>query len=828
VTAREDRFRAAMALVDRALDVPVAERAALLLRECHDPEVREEAERLLDADDRAGDFLSSPAGALTPGALASLERSAARSETGALVGPFRLVEILGKGGMGEVWVAVRVGADFEQKVAVKLLPGTADVTSEARFRRERQILARLTHPRIARLLDGGVTPDGRAWLAMELVVGKGLMEHAAEHDLDVDARLRLFVEICGAVQFAHQNLVVHRDLKPSNILVTASGEPKLLDFGIAKLLEEGDRDDLTRTNERPMTLDYAAPEQVRGDVVTTASDVWALGAILHELLTGLRPYRTTGKNRGETERAILAAAPSRPSTQIDGGPVRGRPTARSPDVLRQKLRGDLDAIVLKAMRADPKDRYPSAEALGADVRRHLERAPVSARGEATSYLIRAMVRRHRAAFAFSAAVLATLVVGLLGTLWQARRAREETRKAERAEDFLVSLLRAFDPDTAGGKPITQRDILGRGEARVDELESQPEVQARLLQVFAETWYGLEEYERARLPAERALAIERRRLGPRSLEVAKTLDLLGSIDFDQGHIPEAARLYTEALDIAREAEGKDGVTVASCLNDLAGVERREYAFAEAERLRREALDIYRRELGPENAKTVGVMNDLGVLTGDEGHFAESATIQAEACALLAKTSSDDHPATLICRYNLARDLLELGRAEEAETMLEDARDRTVRVLGESWAEIPAIDTMRGRALDRLGKPGHALELFDGVIAGQEKKLGAENLELAPVHTRKALALLHLERLSDAEASARRALGICLAQAHEELAYTARARAALGEVLLQEGHARDAEDALTLALAAQVKTLGPKHPETLRTQAAHDRAAAAASK
>jgi serine/threonine protein kinase len=827
VTAREDRFRAAMALFDRALDAPVAERAALLLRECDDPEVREEAERLLDADDRAGDFLSSPAGVLAPGALATLETSAARSGTGTLVGPFRLVEILGKGGMGEVWVAVRVSADFQQKVAVKLLPGAADLTSEARFRRERQILARLAHPRIARLIDGGVTADGRAWLAMELVVGKGLMEHAAEHDLDVDARLRLFVEICGAVQFAHQNLVVHRDLKPSNILVTASGEPKLLDFGIAKLLEEED-EELTRTNERPMTLDYAAPEQVRGDAVTTASDVWALGAILHELLTGLRPYRTTGKNRGETERAILAAAPSRPSTQIDAGPVRGRPTARSSEVLRQKLRGDLDAIVLKAMRADPKDRYPSAEALGADVRRHLERAPVSARGEAASYLIRAMVRRHRAAFAFSAAVLATLVIGLLGTLWQARRAREETRKAERAEDFLVSMLRAFDPDTAGGKPITQRDILGRGEARVDELDSQPEVQARLLQVFAETWYGLEEYERARLPAERALAIERRRLGPRSLEVAKTLDLLGSVDFDQGQIPEAARTYTEALAIAREAEGKDGVTVASCLNDLAGIKRREYAFAEAEQLRREALDIYRRELGPENAKTVEVMNDLGVLTGDEGHFAESAAIQAEACALLAKTHSDDHPATLICRYNWARDLLELGRAQEAETMLEDVRDRTVRVLGESWADIPAIDQMRGRAFDRLGKPAQALELFDAVIAEQEKKLGAENIELGPIHARKAVALLHLGRLSDAEVSARRALAICLAQAHEELAYTARARAALGEVLLQEGNPKDAEDALALALAGQVKTFGPEHPETLRTKAEHARAAAAASK
>jgi eukaryotic-like serine/threonine-protein kinase len=595
-----ERFRVTMEWLDRALDLPESQRARLLETECKDPEIRREVARLLAADARAGEgFLSSPAATLARVSVVG---------PGSEIGPFRLVSLLGEGGMGQVWVATRIQGDFEQKVAVKLLPASGDTTSEARFRRERRILARLSHPNIARLLDGGVTPDGRAWLAMELVLGLDLMEHCAKHDLDVEARLSIFEKVCAAVQFAHQSLVVHRDLKPSNILVTSDGTPKLLDFGIAKLVEPTDDGALTRTNERPMTLDYAAPEQVRGDIVTTAADVWALGAVLHELLTGLRPYRTTGKGRGEIERAILAAVPSRPSTHVEAAPVPGQPRSRSPELLRRRLRGDLDAIVLKAMRADPTDRYPSAEALGADVRRHLERAPVAARGDATSYLVRAMIRRHRAVFAFSAIALATVLVGLVGTLWQARRAREQTRKAELAEAFLVGMLRAFDPQAAGGKPITQRDILEGGEARLDELADQPEVQARLLQVFAETWYGLEEYARARRPAERALAIERRTAGPRSVEVGKTLELLGSIDFDHGRIAESEGEYDEARAVALEAEGPSGVLYAQVLNDLAGVKRRLHDFPEAERLRRASLDIYRRVRGPRDPATVGVMND----------------------------------------------------------------------------------------------------------------------------------------------------------------------------------------------------------------------------
>ncbi|HEY0251122.1 MAG TPA: serine/threonine-protein kinase, partial [Kofleriaceae bacterium] len=402
----QERFDAAMELVDRALDAGDTERAQILAA-CPDPEIRDEAARLLAADASTND-------ALEFAAFVTWMDGPSPLRAGSRVGAFQLEGVLGRGGMGEVWVADRVEADFAQRVALKVLPG-GDANAIARFRRERRILARLDHPRIAKLIDGGVTTDGRPWLAMELVDGKPLTEWAAGQSLE--AKLELFAKICDAVQFAHRNLVIHRDLKPGNILVTSAGTPKLLDFGIAKILVPDDTDQLTRTRERPMTLEYASPEQLRGEDVTIASDVWALGVCLFELLTGARPYGGKGKSRPAIEAEILAAVPVKPSS-------RGA----------KELRGDLDAICMKALRADPADRYPSVEAFARDLHAHLAHAPVTARGDSTSYLMRTMLRRHRAAFAVIALALGLVIAGVTATVWQRNRAVAQAAKAERASE----------------------------------------------------------------------------------------------------------------------------------------------------------------------------------------------------------------------------------------------------------------------------------------------------------------------------------------------------------------------------------------------------------
>jgi eukaryotic-like serine/threonine-protein kinase len=804
------RFREAMDLVDELLDLPPGQREALLERA--DPDVREQARKLLEADAQEGAVLSRPAGALLPSALHSLERAGAvrRSRKGERVGPFRLVSLVGEGGMGEVWVAERTDADFEQRVAVKLLRSRGHAaTLEARFRLERRILARLSHPLIAKLLDGGMTDDGVPWLAMELVEGLPLTEHCASKALDLEERLRLFLEVCDAVQFAHRNLVVHRDLKPGNILVGASGEPKLLDFGIAKLLED-DPDDtpaaLTRTGERPMTPDYAAPEQIRGDAVTTATDVWALGVILHELLTGVRPYRRTLDSPGNVERLILEAAPQRPSTS-SGDPA-----------LRRRLKGDLDAIVLKALRRQPEERYPSAEALAADVRRHLEGLPVLARGDAASYLLRSFVRRYRVAVTVSSLGLFVVLAGLVSTLWQARRAREEARKAEQVEEFVLGLLESFDPTQHVGRQVDEREILERGEERMTrELADRPDVQAKLLRVFAHTWLKLGVYERARPAAERALLLERATFGPRSDEEAQTLVTLAEIlGVQRTHFDEAASDYQLACGIFHETRGKDDLTAATACADVGGIRRGQGRFAETIRLSDEHLAVLRRVLGERSPGTLIALYNRALALGEWGRLDEAVDLSRRTIPPLEEVLGRKHPETLQARHNLGRFLLERGQPVEGEAILREVQDDTIEVLGERYGLLALFWKTHARALDALGRSDEALPLYDRSIELWTSMYGKDSDQVASSIEFKAVALWHLGRLAEAEGLARQALDAHLAIAGENH-NSARTRAALGAVLIDEGRADEARAQLSQALAVQQKFLLPTHPDIAFTRA-----------
>jgi serine/threonine-protein kinase len=811
------RFQAAMSLVDRALDLPASEREALLERECQDPALREEARRLLSADAREDDRLSVPAGARLPGALRELASAGlARAEAGMTVGPFRLRTILGRGGMGEVWTADRVGADFEQSVALKLLYVDGQGRAvEARFRRERQILARLEHPRIARLLDGGISADGRPWLAMELVTGLSLVDHCVSAGLGIEERLELFLQVCEAVQFAHQNLVIHRDLKPSNILVDERGAPKLLDFGIAKLIEDdGDATALTALGEQPMTPDYASPEQTRHEPVTTASDTWTLGAILHELLAGVR-----------ADRALLDTTRARPSARIDVDHRPSWPAGMSRSALTKRLKGDLDAIVTKATRSDPKERYPSVDALAGDVRRHLGGLPVAARGEATGYFLRSFVRRHRLGVGLSALAILSLVAGLFGTVSQARHAREEARKAAQTREFVVNLLEGFDPYQQGGKPVTQHDILVRGELRLAELDDQPEAQGQLLRVFAQTWTNMGELERARSTAERALSIQRRALGPRHIELARTLIVLGAAEDIPGDWEDAERAYVEALSIARDAEGPAGPTALEALSEVAYIARERGSFAESERLYLEQLTLLQRLHGNESKEALETRGDIAALLCDAGRLEESASMSREVAKLDAAVFGENHPGTLIVRGNLARALIELGQFDAADTVLRDVYARQVDVVGEISPYALNTRRLRARALDGLGRPDEAIPLFEQILRSQEELRGQASIEVARTLAPESVALWHAGRLREAEAAARRALAIQAPRVGEPHT-AARTRTTLGVVLLDEGRLDESLTELEGALAVQERMLPPNHHDLLATRTALARARARA--
>ena len=809
-----------MDLVDELFDLPEEERQRVLARA--EPELRVDATKLLEADARRDELLSRPVAALLPAALRALDSSPRdpRAREGTRVGPFRLVSLVGQGGMGEVWVAERTATDFRQKVAVKLLHPRGDAaTTAARFRQERRILARLAHPRIARLLDGGTTEDGCPWLAMEFVEGLSLTEHCEAKGLGIEDRLRLFAQVCDAVQFAHRNLVVHRDLKPSNVLVASDGGPKLLDFGIAKLLQEDEDDDsratLTRTGERPMTPDYAAPEQVRGDAVTTATDVWALGVMLHELLTGVRPYRgSSPRSAGEVERAILEAAPSRPSAHTGD------------KAKRRRLKGDLDAIVLKALRLRPEDRYPSAEALASDVRRHLEGLPVTARGETAAYLLRSFVHRYRLAVGASAFGLAVVLASLVGTLWQAHRAREEARKAEQVQEFLLGLLQSFDPMEHGGRPVNERDILVRGEERLPrELGDRPDVQAKLWRAFGRTWFNMGAYDNAKPAVERALALERASLGPRSEEEAQSLILLGDIDgVRRADLDEATRSYEAACSIYRETRGRDDLVAASACGADAGIKRIQGDFPEAERLSANHVAIVRRVLGDRDPQSLNVVANYALTLGEWGRLDEAVDIYRRTSAAFAGVEGDRHPDTLWSRHNLGRFLLEAGKAEEAERILHEVEDAMVIVLGEGYGQLALVWKTRARALDALGRPAEALPLLDRSISLWTRVFGTRSDQVGSSIERRAVVLRHLGRFEEAEAAARQALAMHLSFVGDNHT-AASARSVLGSVLLDEGRAEEAEAELSRALAVQERILWPGHPEIVTTRAALARARAA---
>jgi non-specific serine/threonine protein kinase/serine/threonine-protein kinase len=415
-------------LFEDALERPAAERPAFVRgRAGADETLAREVLSLLEAHEGAGGFLASPTSPTSAGPVASLVPLPAR------VGPYEVLRELGAGGMGTVYLAEQVGPDFRRPIAVKVIRhGFSSALFVRRFQTERRILAALSHPNIAALLDGGATADGLPYFAMEYVAGTPLNEYCEARRLGVAARIELFRTICGAIQYAHQSLVVHRDLKPGNILVTPEGVPMLLDFGLAKVLEPDAAPDGTATDLRIFTPAYASPEQVKGEPITTASDVYSLGALLYVLLTGKRPYRVASGAADELARAVVEQEPTRPSQAIPGD-----------FRLSRSLEGDLDTIVLKAMNKDPRRRYASAEQLSEDLRRHLEGRPVSARPDSPAYRIGKFVRRHRVAVAAVSIALAAVLAGVAATLWQARRASEKEALAVRRFQDVRKLANAY-------------------------------------------------------------------------------------------------------------------------------------------------------------------------------------------------------------------------------------------------------------------------------------------------------------------------------------------------------------------------------------------------
>ncbi len=858
-----DRWARIEAVFADAAEMPPAERSLFLDSACldlqgaPDPALRDEVLALLSLDDEATVFFGD-------GLARVVAPEASGAERGECVGPWRLVREVGHGGMGAVWLAERAEGDFEQTAAVKLVhPGrSADVIE--RFRAERRILAGLSHPHISRLLDGGVTDDGRPYLALEYVEGEPITDFCDARTLGIDARLALFVQVARAVAYAHQNLVVHRDLKPSNVLVvedaTASGargshaasapQVKLLDFGIAKLLDTPEPDH-TRTGAWVLTPGYAAPEQVSGGTITTATDVYGLGVLLYELLAGCRPIRVAGGSPAEIERAIVGTVPPPPS-RADQLPEAdcaesARQRQTTPEKLRRRLRGDLDRIALKALRKEPARRYQSAGDFARDVERYLAGLPVEARPATVGYRVRRFAGRHRVGVAASGVVLAAILAVAGVATWAAGEAGRERDRALASSQVLLDLLGDVDPDQTGGREVSALDLLDRTAARLRTgLRGDDRARASVEASIGKVYGNLGEFERAEALQRSALATRQRLFAPAHPDVLQSQADLALLFSRQSRYAEAEALLTgaikegeralgaehpavaalhhamgvnltqegrfadaephlvSALAIRQRALGDTAAVVAHTTAALGSLWRRQGRLDEAEAHYRLAADRYRALFGPENPRLGSALNEIGVIRKNGGDYAGAEPFYRQALGIFEAAYGERHPEYALALSNVAlllkdRALLSGGDdqlLEEAEPMLMRSLaiyrdlhgDDHLRV-GHTEAHVGMLHLARG--------DGPTAELWFRRSLATHDRAATPALHTARPYPMTGLgeALLLQDRAPEAEAPLRQALSI-REQATPGHWRIAEAQSALSECLWRMGQ-REAARALARA-------------------------------
>ncbi|KGM55030.1 hypothetical protein N799_07495 [Lysobacter arseniciresistens ZS79] len=762
-----------------------------------DPALADELEELIALEVGQEDFLAEPVVSPQRGVL-----------PGGEVGPYRLERLLGEGGMGQVWLAARADGLYQRRVALKLLrPGLADTNLRLRFTRERQILARLAHPHIARLLDAGISADGLPYLALEHVDGAPITDYCREHRTPLEARLRMFGQICDAVSHAHANLIVHRDLKPSNILVTPAGEVRLLDFGIAKLLDTDGAPEQTRTGMRAFTLHYAAPEQVRGEPVTTMTDVYSLGVVLYELLSDHKPYRPKRDSDAAWEEAILTHDPLRPSQALQRAAESRHddPAAAAMQRRARALSGDLDNIVLKTLSKQPERRYPSVEALSQDLQRHVAGKPVHARSQSLNYRVAKYIGRHRWALATGTLTALVLTASLGVVAWQAREAVREAARAQAMQDFMVGVFERAS-GTRDGQPLDLRQLLATAVERGDrELARQPRTLAELLGVIARLRTGLGDYDEARaLLARQARLIEGTDV-PTSLQLesltqrGRVLRLLGDAD-------GCLELMQPALAMAQREQAQLPPQVTEFYSQLGRCRRADGQLQGARQLFERSLAL-RRENRTDHVGEVENLMDLAGLDADAGKV-DIALAEFEAARnQLRDEAGNRHPLLVDIDRNLARLHRAGGRLGEAERELMDALAITTEINGPGHATTLTVERQLAGILADQGRHAEARARWLSIQRRLAGRHGDRHVALAEGHGR--LGRLAWERGDVATAADELRQALALRREAGVPGPVADALVELGSVLHRSGQHRPAHPLLLEALELRRGLHGDGH-------------------
>ncbi|HEX2494276.1 MAG TPA: serine/threonine-protein kinase, partial [Steroidobacter sp.] len=771
-----------------------------------------------------------------------------QSLEGQRLGQYRIVSRIGTGGMGDVYLAERADEEYQQRVAIKLVrAGAFSPRVQSRLRLERQILATLQHPNIARLFDGGRTPDGTPYLVMEYIQGEPIDVYCDRGRLAAQERLRLVRKICSAVHYAHQNLIVHRDLKPNNILITPEGEPKLLDFGIAKLLDvrhSAQTLAMTHMDYRVMTPAHASPEQVRGDVVTTASDIYVLGLLLYELLTGRRPFQFIGASLLDMERILLEQEPLAASAMVartgaqSPESLKDIVTSRSttPARLRRELQGDVDNIIAMALRKEPERRYSSAEQLGADIERHLTGQPVMASSDSWFYRTGKFISRHALAVAASVAAVVTLTVFAVITFVQAQRiayerdaSNAERTRAEQVSSFLVELFELSDPSHSRGNQVTARELLDIGARRVAVgLTDQPETRATLLATIGRVYNSLGLHANAVPVLEEALAARMRIHGTPHTQVANALGELGRALCERGDFTGCEHRLSAALAMQRELLGPQAVELAPLLMERAKLAQRRGEFDSAERHYQQSLAVFRQHGRERTPDAALVMNELAGLHVFRDQLDSAVTLHRAALEIDRQAFGSDHPTVGVDLINLAIALQMQGRLAQAEPLYAESIQVLRKALGDAHPQTLDALANYGRFLHRKRDFVQAEAVLRSVLERNRKARGDRHPLVG--HDLVSLGLLRLDRgaLAEAEADFRAALDVYTRSLPPDHPYVASALAGLGRAHLEQKRLDEAEPQLRRALAIAQKSLSPDSPTIASARSSLGRLLAAQSR
>jgi len=688
-----------------------------------------------------------------------------------VIGSYRLLQRLGTGGMGEVYEAEQT-EPIKRRVALKIIKWGMDTKQVvARFESERQALALMNHPNIAKVFEAGATEQGRPYFAMEYVKGIPVNEYCDKYKLSTPERLELLIQVCEGIQHAHQKGIIHRDIKASNVLVTVQDDkplPKIIDFGVAKATAQRltERTVFTEMGQLIGTPEYMSPEQAEmtGLDIDTRTDVYSLGVLLYELLVGVLPFESDDLRSGgfdEVRRKIREVEPPKPSTRLTtpGFDTKHATRSRRTDLLSltRQLKGELDWITMKAMAKDRTRRYASASELAADIGRYLKHEPVMAGPPSAVYRLRKYVRRHRTAAAAAALVVVALVIGITGMsigLVKAtkaeKKALEEAETAQRVSDFLVELFQISDPGEAKGNTITAREILDRGAKRIEtELSEQPLIQARLMDTMGLVYRNLGLYEAASSLLEQALEKRRQALGRDDLVVSRSLHSLGTLVYAKGDFSQAEKLFREALEIKRRFLGSESLEVAEVLNDLAMALTALGNLPDSEPLYRESLAINRKILGNEHERVAQSVNNFGMFLYRKGEYDEAEKLFREALEMNRRLLGAEHPEVSTNMNNLALVLRDKGSYEEAEEMFRQVLELDRKFLGENHPYIAITFNNLGALQVRKGAYGEAERSFREAISVFKKTFPDDHWQIANANSLLGGCLARLGRYGEAE-------------------------------------------------------------------------------